>query len=218
MQKIFLTILCLWALGAGAVGVKSGSAMTLVDSCGFFPQLSMDGQWLLYSPTDATSLMLKNLSTGAVTTVASKGYPGFDAIFDSDAKVYYITQERKKNGLVYRAGHFFDPSTGRDKVVLKPQHGRVEALCAAAGVVINGERQVYRSSADVGKYVYTRGATLYIVDEGGVTRSLQPVKNSNGYLWAKLSPDGTKVLFEAAAKGLFVCDLEGNVVAKLGEF
>ena len=160
MQKIFLTILCLWALGAGAVGVKSGSAMTLVDSCGFFPQLSLDGQWLLYSPTDAKSLMLKNLSTGQVTTVANTGYPGFDAIFGADGKVYYITQQRKSNGLVYRTGHCYNPSTGKSQVVLKPQHGRVEALQAATGVVVNGERQYYRSNDGVGAYVYTRGSLL----------------------------------------------------------
>ena len=218
MQKIFLTILCLWALGAGAVGVKSGSAMTLVDSCGFFPQLSLDGQWLLYSPTDAKSLMLKNLSTGQVTTVANTGYPGFDAIFGADGKVYYITQQRKGNGLVYRTGHCYDPSTGKSQVVLKPQHGRVEALQAAAGVVVNGERQYYRSNDGVGAYVYTRGSLLYLVDEYGATRTMEPVKGSNGYLWAKLSPDGTKVLFEAAAKGLYVCDLDGRLVADLGQY
>ncbi len=218
MQKIFLTILCLWALGAGAVGVKSGSAMTLVDSCGFFPQLSLDGQWLLYSPTDAKSLMLKNLSTGQVTTVANTGYPGFDAIFGADGKVYYITQQRKGNGLVYRTGHCYDPSTGKSQVVLKPQHGRVEALQAATGVVVNGERQYYRSNDGVGAYVYTRGSLLYLVDEYGATRTMEPVKGSNGYLWAKLSPDGTKVLFEAAAKGLYVCDLDGRLVADLGQY
>ena len=218
MQKIFLTILCLWALGAGAVGVKSGSAMTLVDSCGFFPQLSLDGQWLLYSPTDAKSLMLKNLSTGQVTTVANTGYPGFDAIFGADGKVYYITQQRKGNGLVYRTGHRYDPSTGKSQVVLKPQHGRVEALQAATGVVVNGERQYYRSNDGVGAYVYTRGSLLCLVDEYGATRTMEPVKGSNGYLWAKLSPDGTKVLFEAAAKGLYVCDLDGRLVADLGQY
>ena len=218
MQKIFLTILCLWALGAGAVGVKSGSAMTLVDSCGFFPQLSLDGQWLLYSPTDAKSLMLKNLSTGQVTTVANTGYPGFDAVFGADGKVYYITQQRKGNGLVYRTGHCYDPSTGKSQVVLKPQHGRVEALQAVAGVVVNGERQYYRSNDRVGAYVYTRGSLLYLVDEYGATRTMEPVKGSNGYLWAKLSPDGTKVLFEAAAKGLYVCDLDGRLIADLGQY
>ena len=220
MKKIFLITMLLWlcAHGAMAVEVKPGSVKTLVDSCGFFPQLSPDGNWLLYSPTEATSLMLKNLSTGAVTVVASEGYPGFDGIFGTDGKVYYVTQQRKKNGLVYRTGHCYDPVTGKDNVVLKAQHGRVQALHAAHGVVINGEKQVYRSTKQVGAYCYTRGDKLYLVDEAGTVRALQPVKGSNGYLWASLSPDGTRVMFEAASRGLYVCDLNGTVIADLGQF
>ena len=220
MKRIILsvTILALWALGAAAAGVNQGSVKTLVDSCGFFPQLSADGQWLLYSPTDATSLMLKNLSTGQVTTVAEKNYPGFDAIIGGDGKVYYVTQQRKKSGLVYRTAHCYDPSTGKSQVVLKPQHGRVQPLHASYGVVINGERQVYRSGNSVGAYCYTRGTSLVVVDATGNSRTLEPVKRSNGYLWASLSPDGKKILFEAASRGLFVCDLNGRIIGNLGEF
>jgi N-acetylmuramoyl-L-alanine amidase len=220
MRKRFflMPLLCLCALCATAAGVKPGSMEMLVDSCGFFPQISDDGEWLLYSPTDARQLMLKNLSTGVVKIVSSVGYPGFDAIFGGDGKVYYVTQERKKNGLVYRTGHCYDPATGKDKVVLNPQHGRVQAIRASAGVVINGERQVYQSSKKVGAYAYTRGDALYIVDEGGTTRMLQPVRDSNGYLWASLSPDGSKVMFEAASRGVVVCGLNGTIIAELGEF
>ena len=220
MKRIYMVmaLVCLCVLGSGAVGVKHGSVKTLVDSCGFFPQISPDGQWLLYSPIEGTSLMLKNLATGAVTTVSSVGHPGYDAIFGADGKVYYVTQQVKKKGLVYRTGHCYDPSTGENKVVLKAQHGQVQALHAARGVVINGEQQYYRNNNRVGAWAYTRGDKLYLVDEVGSTRVLQPVQESNGYLWASLSPDGTKVMFEAAARGLYVCDLNGQVLAELGQY
>ena len=220
MRKCVFTVI-MWAMSAlcaMAASVNPGSAKTLVDSCGFFPQISADGQWVLYSPTDATSLMLKNVVTGTVTTVADKGYPGFDALIGGDGKVYYITQERKKNGLVYRAGHCYDPATGKDKVVLKPQHGQVQVLRAASGVVINGERRRYLSNGNVGPWTYTRGDKLYLVDGTGATRVLQPISDSNGYLWASLSPDGTMVMFEAASRGVTVCDLNGTVIAQLGQF
>jgi len=220
MKKLFLTmtLVCLCAMFSTAAGVKQGSVKTLLDSCGYFPQMSPDGQWLLYSPTDATSLMLKNLSTGAVTTVSNVGYPGFDAIFGGDGYVYYVTQQRKKNGLIYRTAHSYEIATGKDKVVLKAQHGRVEPVRATNGVVILGERQIYRSNNHVGAYAYTRGSKLYLVDDAGSTRELEPVKHSNGYLWATLSPDGTKVMFEAAARGVVVCDLNGQILSVLGEF
>ncbi|MBR5725467.1 MAG: N-acetylmuramoyl-L-alanine amidase [Muribaculaceae bacterium] len=198
--------------------MKPGSTKTLVDSCGFFPQLSNDGQWLLYSPSDATQLMLKNLATGAVTVVSAKDYPGFDAIFGDDGKVYYVTQTRKSNGLLFRTGHCYDPATGKDQVVLKPQHGRVQPIRATGGVVINGERQIYQSNAKVGAYAYTRGTTLYLVDATGVTRSIQPDRTSNGLLWASLSPDGTQVMFESASRGVLICDLNGRITQELGPF
>ena len=213
-----MTMLCLLAMGATAAVVKRGSMETLLDSCGFFPQISPNGQWLLYSPTDASSLMMKNLTTGEITTIATTGYPGFDAIFGHDGKVYYVTQQRKGNGMVYRTGHCYDPATSKSTVVLKPQHGRVQPLNAATGTVINGEQQIYRSNGNVGAWVYTRGDRLYLVDDAGNKRALQPVMDSNGYLWASLSPDGTKVMFEAASRGLVICDLKGKVISELGQF
>ena len=213
-----MTMLCLLAMSATAAVVKRGSMMTLVDSCGFFPQISPDGQWLLYSPTEGTSLLMKHLTTGEITTIASTGYPGFDAIFGHDGKVYYVTQQRKKNGLVYRTGNCYDPVTGKNTVVLKPQHGRVEAINASSGTVINGEQQIYYSNGNVGTWVYTRGDKLYVMDGAGNKRAMQPVMESNGYLWASLSPDGTKIMFEAASRGLVVCDLKGKVIADLGQF
>ena len=215
MKKIILVIslLCLWALGAGAAGVKQGSVKMLVDSCGFFPQVSPDGQWLLFSTTEGSHLILKNLSTGNLSVVSSVGFPGFDAIFGPDGKVYYITQERKKGNLLYRTGHCYDPATGKDEIVLKPQHGQVQALHAANGVVINAERQYYTNAKQVGAWAYTRGDKLYLVDANGVTRALHPVEDSNGYLWASLSPDGTRVMFEAASYGVVVC-----VISELGQF
>ena len=102
--------------------------------------------------------------------------------------------------------------------MLKPQHGRVQPLNAASGTVINGEQQIYRSNGNVGAWVYTRGDRLYLVDDAGNKRALQPVMDSNGYLWASLSPDGTKVMFEAASRGLVICDLKGKVISELGQF
>lgn len=63
--------------------------------------------------------------------------------------------------------------------------------------------------------VTTRGSVLYITTNGKTT-GYTPVESNAGYLWESLSPDGTKVLFFAAGQGAVVTDLNGNILAKLG--
>ena len=36
------------------------------------------------------------------------------------------------------------------------------------------------------------------------------------YIWVSLSPDSKKILFTAAGKGTYICDLKGKILASLG--
>lgn len=211
-----MTMMALTAvvLMAAAQPVRVVSTRVLVDSCGYFPQLSADGNWLLYSTTEASVLSLKNLNTGAVTTVADQGLPGFDARFGTDGKVYYVTQQLGKGNLVYRAAHVYDPATGRSRQVLKPQHGPVYVLPASKGLAIVGESSHFVTDKSVGLYAYTRQSQLYVVGDQGQCLT-SPAGECAGYLWATVSPGGSMVAFEAAGKGLYVCDLAGNVLHRL---
>lgn len=65
--------------------------------------------------------------------------------------------------------------------------------------------------------VRTEGSKLYIT-RNGVEKAYSPVESYAGYLWESLSPDGTKVMFFAAGKGVVITDLEGNVLSRPGNF
>lgn len=65
--------------------------------------------------------------------------------------------------------------------------------------------------------VRTEGDKLFI-KTGGKEKAYTPVECQAGYCWASLSPDGTKVVFLAAGKGLVVCDLNGNVLSRPGNY
>ena len=216
MKQLFTTFFfaVLASLSACSQSVIVENKRTLVDSCGFFPQLSADGNHLLFAPTDASSLFLKDLRTGLVTTVAESGLPGFDARFDADGQIYYVTQELRPGNLVYRTAHRYDPATGKSTVVTPAQHGAVYLVPTRFGFTVVGEHRSWKSTEKLGRWVYTRGSTLYIVDNDKAT-ALQPAGECAGYLWASLSPDGLKVMFEAVGKGLYICDLTGKVIHQL---
>ncbi|MBQ4366871.1 MAG: hypothetical protein II786_02155 [Muribaculaceae bacterium] len=219
MKKRLLALLVV-AMGMGAVvGAQTASqAFSLMtcatDSAAYFPQMSDDGKFLLYSNTEGSVLTLFDPATHHAQVVADKHYPGFDARFDAQGRIYYVTQERKKNGLVYRTGWCYDPATGKHRVVLKAQHGQMVVLRVGPDVVIVGEKKTYQSAKRVGTYAFTRGSHLHLVADGRET-VLQPAGECAGYLWAQVSPDGSKVLFEAVARGLYVCDLQGRVLQRL---
>lgn len=65
--------------------------------------------------------------------------------------------------------------------------------------------------------VRTEGSTLYITVNGKET-GYTPVESYAGYLWESLSPDGTKVMFVAAGHGVVITDLQGNILADLGNY
>lgn len=65
--------------------------------------------------------------------------------------------------------------------------------------------------------VRTEGTKLFITTKG-VERSYSPVSCYAGYCWASLSPDGSKVMFVAAGKGVYVVDLKGNIIANPGDY
>lgn len=65
--------------------------------------------------------------------------------------------------------------------------------------------------------VLTRGNELEII-VNGERACYTPVESFAGYLWPSVSPDGTKVMFFAAGEGIVVCDLQGNVLSRPGNF
>ena len=220
LRHIFITLTAVVALAAMGQSVYVQSTVTLVDAGGYFPQLSPDGTKLVYAPTDAVNLKILEMdSTGnRTTTIASKGYPGFDARFGPDGKVYYVTQERVRGNLIHRTGHCYDPATGQTTTVLPAQHGAVQAIPAGDGLVMLGERDRKVIGRVNKPFAYARGPRLYVVMPDGRERMTSPAGECPMYLWPSVSPSGRKVVFEAVGKGLYVTDLSGKVLARLGKF
>lgn len=218
MKKIsILAFLALAAFGASAQSVTVRSSVQLVDSTAYFPQLSDDGSRLLYSNTEASCLSMLDIATGQTTVVSNEDFPGFDARFAPNGKVYYVTQRRHDGNLIYRTGHEYDPATGRHRIVLKPQHGAVRPVQASRGFALVGEHKNFTTGGNIGFGAYTSGATVVTFDRNPKQSTSQsPIKSTVGLLWASYSPDGTKLMFEAVAKGVYVIDFKRYTITNIG--
>ncbi len=220
MKKTLLIILGATALlgNAQQVTVTSSTSPLKGVETAFYPTLNSSGDKLLYSDVDANGLKMLDFSTNQVSTISNDGGAGFDAKWSADGKVYYVTSKvDEKSRLVYRTGMRYDLAQKANDVVLEAQHGAVHLETGTRGMAMNGERRNYATSPNRGVSVYTTGSQL-VVNINGKENRYTPVESYAGYLWSSISPNGDKIAFFAAGKGIVVTDLRGKVLAELGNY
>ena len=187
-----------------------------VEGPAFHPVLNASGDRLLFAG-DNGALKVYDFSDN-VTQVVTRDYvAGNDACFGGDGKVYFVTQQMDENHLIYRTGNSYDLVTGRSAVLTQPQHGAVRAVSATRGGTLRAPAANYTSSDDIGDAAWTEGSRVHVI-VGGEERVFAPVDSWAGYLWASLSPDGKRVAFFAAGKGIVIIDLRGQMLAMLGNY
>lgn len=58
------------------------------------------------------------------------------------------------------------------------------------------------------------GDNILLVGNDGTVTRIHPV-DCAGYIWASLSPDGSRLMFVAAGHGVYITDLAGNVLSNI---
>lgn len=170
-----------------------------IEGPAFYPVLNSAGDRLLFC-TEKGALKLYDLADDVTTVVTEDFVAGNDASFGSDGKVYFVTQRVGEDNLVYRTGQSFDAATRQVDVVTPTRHGAMRV-----------------KTVEQGSAAWTEGSRVHVTVDGQ-ERVFSPVDSWAGYLWASLSPDGKRVAFFAAGKGIVVIDLRGQVLAMLGNY
>lgn len=209
-----------WAMVASAqqVTITSSTRLLKGGEPAFYPTLNASGDRLLYSDANAHGLKMLDLATQQVTTISDERGAGFDAKWSNDNQVYYVTSKvDEKSHLVFRTGKRYNPARNSSEVVLEAQHGAVHLETGTQGMAMTGEKHNYTTSPNRGVSVYTTGSQL-VVNQNGKESRYTPVESYAGYLWSSISPGGDKIAFFAAGKGIVVTNLQGKVLAQLGNY
>ncbi|MBO4723270.1 MAG: hypothetical protein J5629_10140 [Muribaculaceae bacterium] len=220
MKRTLLLLLGAWALigSAQQVTVTSKTPLLKGVEAAFYPTLNASGDRLLYSDVDAHGLKMLDLNTQVITTISDQNGAGFDAKWSNDNQVYYITSKvDEKSRLVFRTGMRYNMKRNTSDVVLEAQHGAVHLETGTKGMAMNGEKHNFATNPNRGVSVYTTGSQL-VVNINGKENRYTPIESYAGYLWSSVSPKGDKIAFYAAGKGIVVTDLQGKVLAQLGNY
>ena len=184
--------------------------------------ISPQGDYLLLTSATNQGLTKYDLTSGQTHVLSTAASAGHNVKISPDGQtVVYREGTINNKHLRYSTLKSMNLSTGASQVLVKPtrdlQGYAVDAT--SAGVVNKGK---YSSKA-TGKAKAQKLPVLSInkgqlmITIGGKTRQLSPNGTQFSYMWASLSPDGTKVLFYQAAHGTYVCDLDGTNVRKVGK-
>lgn len=219
MKKIVLMVAAMAALTAQAQIVEVQSTSQLlkgVDSDMYYPVISSDGSKLLYTTENFVGLKMYDFNDDVTLKISDAERAGLDASFSRDGKsVYYVTQLINDGKNIRQAKSY---NLAEKKELAISAEGRVvrKPLALKGGVMtaVDGDISATVKNATT---VRSEGSVLYI-GINGVEKAYTPVESHAGYLWESLSPDGTKVLFFAAGKGIYVTDLNGNILQFLGNY
>ena len=221
MRVKFLTLALAFATLASAQEVTVTSHRQILkgtESRAYNPVLSADGQQLLFSGDNYTGLKLYDFNDDVTTKISDADMAGYHPEFSTDGKsVYYMSQTRE-NMRLYRAMNNYSVSSKSTKVIADGMRRMNAPIVLKNGVAVQSERGVeYSGAKSTETFVYAEGSELAVV-KNGVEKRFSPVATNYHYLWESLSPNKDKVLFYAGGKGLYVVDLNGNVLADLGKY
>lgn len=184
--------------------------------------ISPQGDYLLLTSATNQGLTKYDLTSGQSQTLSTAPSAGHNVKISPDGQtVVYREGSFNKKHLRMSSLKSVNLSSGATQELVKPtrdlQGYAVDAT--SAGAVNKGKYSTKAiGTAKAQKLpVLSVNKGQLMITINGKTRQLSPNGTEYSYMWASISPDGTKVLFYQAAHGTYVCNLDGSNVHKVGK-
>jgi len=190
-----------------------------------FPKLTPDGSKVIFSGPKFTGLFMFDLEKRTIETLNNEVGAGYEFQISDDGQfVVYRSFTFKKGRKFYslKKQNLLDRSVSvleKESRELSPPrvvNGKIIYLRndTPLKIDISSSPQLQKTTTSFSRSVFVRKRTIVLV-EGDRQRELKPL-GEGIYLWPRLSPDGSKLLFTFAGDGTYISDLEGNILTRIG--
>ena len=126
------------------------------------------------------------------------------------------------NGRVHRSLKEYNLIEKAEKQLIAPTRDLKRPVAISGGMEVVADNKLMKSTGSQisGNYVYSIiKEGKIIVCDGKSTRILRPYGDKvESYLWTAVSPDGSKIVTYAIGVGTVVLDMQGNILAELGDY
>jgi Tol biopolymer transport system component len=183
------------------------------------PQFSPDGKSIFFTTESYNGVWqysLQHKTQRLITNDPRSGY-GFSVAPDGKAIAYRrTTNEGARN----RMQEIVLKELSSNSIQIIGRQSTLSTPSFSGAIVLysedNSTKNLHRITATARPIVLGIENTKIAVIVATQKRLLDPLANGS-YIWPVLSPDGSKLVASDMAKGAFVCDLKGSILARLGK-
>ena len=225
MKKLLLS-LAVFASSSAFAQVFDVASVEKLDMSGtgvnYVAGISPKGDYILLTGSSLEGLVKYDLATGRRDVLSTALGAGNDAKISADGKNVVYREDKIVKGLRYTDVVDVNTTTGVSTRLLKSTRN-LNAINLQGGraMMVNGGRITQKrvaktvSNASVAPIVSIDNRQLMIT-KNGTTSVLSPNGTQHSYIWASVSPDGTKVCYYVCGVGCYVSSIDGNDVKYYG--
>lgn len=176
---------------------------------------------LLVAGNGYNGLQILDPRKGSLQVITGDSGAGYEPSATADGKKVLYRSDSFSDNLKYSSVYSYDIATGAKELLLDKERDVVPPAVSGNEVFLKSQSgPKFKQAGPVLKSGNDR--TFVVIEEmmpvlyrGSERKTLMP--NGDGfYIWASLSPDGNKILYNYQGRGTYICDTEGNILHDLG--
>lgn len=225
MKMSFLFILIFVGINfAQEVSVTSIEELTTLQQGKFFyPIGNNDDSKIVFSSENYKGLWMLDNNTNKIDKINDYLSAGYEPSFTNDNKIVYRNDNFKNNlRFISICKYNISEKTEttienelRDVAQIKITNGNEIIYSKNQNLLeIKSNDKLSKTATNYLPFVMIENSDLVLYKNGDRV-ILNPNGNGN-YLWASVSPDGSKLLYTYAEQGTFVTDINGKIIGNLG--
>ncbi len=182
------------------------------------PVFSHDGSRVYLTNAAFNGIWEYTLSTGSLRQITDAPKSGFGfVVSDDDGMISYRSTTQESAGPRSQELLTQGITSGVVTSIEKGESVSLPKFVRSSLVYLKGGRIATLSSTESTASPVLLGIenTKIVLSRNGDKIILDPLKDGS-YIWASLSPDGTKLLAYEMGRGTFISDLDGNILEMLG--
>ncbi|MDR1554194.1 MAG: hypothetical protein LBS69_12170 [Prevotellaceae bacterium] len=221
MKKLLLLILLVGqSVFAQQIEIKSTELVKATEPGGFyFAQFSPKGTYLLASSANYAGLTQIMLETQEVKILTQEPGAGYDVKISADESTVLFKKTEFIKNLRYTSLYqysFTDNKTVKVENAVREKLTPVFAQNKPAFVKGKSLVKSGVTDSEIMPFINIENKQMALY-KGNTKKILTPNGENESYFWASISPDGKHIVYAVAAKGTFVCNIDGSNPLSLGK-